>query len=138
MEPLVVWGTLDALEAIAQYAIAAAKAANLDATRTYNLRLAIDEIVTNIVIHGYRNGGGTIRLQADLDDRALTIAIEDTGVAYDPTQKPPPPDLHLPLEQRQVGGLGIYLAFQGVDRFIYERVGDRNRNLLVINRVERG
>jgi len=137
MESLTVPGTLDALEAIAHYTIAAAKAAGLEKKSTYNLRLAVDEIVTNIIIHGYQeaNRTGTIRLQAKLDDLALIIAIEDSGVPYDPTQTPLPHDLNCPPEQRQVGGLGIYLALQGVDRFFYERVDDRNRNVLVINRL---
>jgi anti-sigma regulatory factor (Ser/Thr protein kinase) len=42
--------------------------------------------------------------------------------------------LHLPAEQRKIGGLGVYLALGSVDRFCYERVGDRNRNVLVMNR----
>jgi anti-sigma regulatory factor (Ser/Thr protein kinase) len=42
--------------------------------------------------------------------------------------------LKQPLEQRQIGGLGIYLAIQGVDRFIYQRDSDRNRNTFVMNR----
>lgn len=139
MEPLTVRGTLKALKAISNYAIAAAKAANLEPARAYNLRLAVDEIVTNIIMYGYQEteSTGMIRLQADLDDRTLTLIIEDTGAPYDPTQKLPPPDLHLSFEQRQVGGLGLYLAFQGVDRFVYERVGDRNRNILAIDRFKR-
>jgi anti-sigma regulatory factor (Ser/Thr protein kinase) len=40
------------------------------------------------------------------------------------------------IEKRSIGGLGIYLAFQGVDNFKYERVGDRNRNIFVVNRTE--
>jgi serine/threonine-protein kinase RsbW len=136
MESLTVSGTLEALDTIAEYAIAAAKAANLDKEACYNLRLAIDEIVTNIIQHGYRaaNRTGPICLQASLSERSLTIAIEDLGVPYDPTKSPPPRDLHLPPEQRQIGGLGIYLALKSVDSLIYERIGDRNRNVLVVNR----
>jgi len=136
MKALTVPGTLDALDAIAEYTIAAAEAANLDPDTSYNLRLAIDELVTNIIQHGYKTADqtGTIRLQAILSDRALILTIEDKGVPYDPTQKSPPRDLHLPPEHRQMGGLGIYLAMKSVDRLIYERVGDRNRNIVMIER----
>lgn len=136
MELLTVPGTLDALGAIANYTIAASEKAGLDKETAYNLRLAVDEIATNIITHGYlaANYAGEIYVQAILDDRALAIQIEDTAIPYDPTQKTAPRDLTLPLEQRQVGGLGVFLAIQGVDRFIYKRANGRNRNLLIVKR----
>ncbi|MEQ8963773.1 MAG: ATP-binding protein, partial [Coleofasciculus sp. C2-GNP5-27] len=57
LEPLTVSGTLDSLGAIAQYVLQAAQAANLDKKASYNLRLAVDEIATNIIIHGYEDVG---------------------------------------------------------------------------------
>jgi serine/threonine-protein kinase RsbW len=136
MEPLIIPGTLEALGAIANYVLAAAQMAGLTKTASYDLRLAVDEIITNIIVHGYieANRTGNVSIQAELVEQSLTILIEDTGLPFDPTQTPPPHDLHLPLEQRQTGGLGVYLALQGVDKLIYERVGDRNRNILVVNR----
>ena len=136
MEPLIVSGTLDSLGAIAQYVMAAAAAVGLDKKTSYNLRLAVDEIATNIVTYGYKEAAreGLLALRAEFDEQSLTISIEDTGIPYDPTQKPVPEDLDKPLEQRQIGGLGIYLASLGVDKFIYERVGDRNRNIFIVHR----
>ena len=127
---------MDSLKAIAEYVMAAAAAAGLDKRISYKLRLAVDEIATNIIVYSYEKAAheGILALRADLDQQSLTIAIEDTGTPFDPTQKSTPDDLDKPLEQRQLGGLGIYLASQGVDQFIYERVGDRNRNIFIINR----
>ena len=137
MEPLTVPGNLDSLEAIAQYVMAAAAEAGLDKKASYKLRLAVDEIATNIIVYGYEEAGreGVVDLRADIGDRALTISIEDTGIAYDPTEKTTPEDLDKPLEERSIGGLGLYLAIKGVDKFCYERVGGRNRNILVVNRT---
>ena len=73
-------------------------------------------------------------LSAKLDDRALTLCIEDTGAPYDWTQKAKPEQLEMPIEHRPIGGLGVYLAMQGVDRFTYERVGARNRTCFIIHR----
>jgi anti-sigma regulatory factor (Ser/Thr protein kinase) len=73
-------------------------------------------------------------LKATIDDGALTIAIEDNGIPYNPDQYEPDVNPDVPLEQRPIGGLGIYLAKRNVDRFIYERVGERNRNTLIVNR----
>jgi serine/threonine-protein kinase RsbW len=129
MNPMTVPATLDSLGAIADYVMAAATSAGLDKRASYSLRLAVDEIVTNIIVHGYADAGlqGTLELSADIDDRTLKVTIEDSGVAYDPHQAPVP-DTSLPLEERPIGGLGVYLALKSVDEFLYERVGDRNRS----------
>ena len=138
MESLKVSGKLESLSAIAQYVMAAAKTAGLDKKASYKLRLAVDEIATNIITHGYEEAGleGEVQLQAKIDDKTLTLWIEDTGEAYDPTKKKTVAEemLNRPLEERPIGGLGVYLAIEGVDKFIYERVGDRNRNIFVVNR----
>jgi len=137
MEPLTVAGTLDSLSEIAQYVMASATAAGLDKKTSYKLRLAVDEIATNIIVHGYEEAGreGTVVCQATLADESLTITLEDTGEHYDPTKQALPEDMDLPLEQRKIGGLGVYLTIQGVDKFTYERVGVSNRNIFVVNRI---
>jgi anti-sigma regulatory factor (Ser/Thr protein kinase) len=108
MKPATIPATLDSLGAIAEYVMAAAASAGLDKQASYRLRLAVDEIATNIIVHGYANVGhqGALELRAEIDDRTLTIAIDDTGATYDPRQTPIP-DLNLPLEQRPIGGLGL-------------------------------
>jgi anti-sigma regulatory factor (Ser/Thr protein kinase) len=139
MESLTVPGILDSLDAIAKYVIAVAAAAGLDKKASYKLRLAVDEIATNIIVHGYQEAGreGLLDLQADINEHALTILVEDTGLAFDPSEKVFLEEgaLDQPLEVRPMGGLGIYLAFQGVDKFVYEKAGTRNRNIFVVNRI---
>jgi anti-sigma regulatory factor (Ser/Thr protein kinase) len=136
MEPLTVSGTLDSLGPIAQYVLAAAGAAGLDKKSTYKLRLAVDEIATNIIVHGYEEAGlsGDVTIHSSVDDKALTIVLEDTAERYDPTQRATPDDMDKPMEDRRIGGLGVYLTMQGVDKFLYERVGDLHRNIFVVNR----
>jgi serine/threonine-protein kinase RsbW len=137
MEPITIPGTLESLGAIAQYVTTAAAAANLDKKATYKLRLAVDEIATNIIVHGYEAAerSGQLVCQADLDEQTLTISLEDTGVLYDSSEQLTPDSLDKPLSQRAIGGLGVYLAIQGVDKFIYQRVENRNRNIFVVNRL---
>jgi len=88
MEPLSVPGTLDSLGVIREYVKAAAAAAGLNKRASYRLCLAVDEIATNIVTHGYAEAGleGVVDLRTDIDEKTLTISIEDTGTAYDPRQ----------------------------------------------------
>ena len=107
MEPLTVPGTLNSLGAVADYVKMAAAEAGLDKKVSYRLRLAVDEIATNIITHGYDEAGreGQLELQAVIGPEALTILIEDTGAAYEVPAEPPD-SLDSPLEERQVGGLG--------------------------------
>lgn len=138
MKELIVAGQLSSLAAIAQYIQALAIQANLSTSQHYQLRLAVDEISTNIILHGYQAVGlqGMLRLQAVMTAMVLTITIEDTGTAYDPhaMYQLSTTAVETPLTERPLGGLGIYLAFQGVDELNYERRCDRNYTRLVINR----
>lgn len=138
MEPIILPGQLESLSAIGRYIMAAAAAADLDQAAAYKLRLAVDELATNVVVHGYQEAAtsGSVAVSATVDDRTLTIVIEDTARPFDPTAMalPDEEDLDLPLEQREIGGLGVMLAREGVDALRYERVDGRNRTIVVVNR----
>lgn len=138
MQHLVASGQLDSLSAIAQYIVAVAQEAGLDRKSSYKLRLAVDEIATNIIIHGYTEAGinGELDIRADITDQELMVSMEDTGAVYDPTEEEEPLHLCSSLEQRPCGGLGVYLALQSVDRFIHERIGSINRNVFIVKRQE--
>ncbi|MCH2048407.1 MAG: ATP-binding protein [Trichodesmium sp. ALOHA_ZT_67] len=139
MEALKVQGKLDNLGKIREYVKSAAKEAGLEKKASYNLCLAVDEIATNIITHGYNDNGleGNIYLETKIDEQSLTIYIEDTAIPFDPKKKEAvtQEDLQKSLEERPIGGLGIHLVQESVDEFIYEYKGDRNRNILVVNRI---
>ena len=128
-------GTLDSLGLIRDYVKAAATMAGLDKKRTYDLCLAVDEIATNIILHGYEDAGisGEVVVQAKMDGPTLTITLEDEGKSFNPLEKTTPTeeDLTRPLEERPIGGLGLFLAIKGVDEFKYERIHGRNRNIFI-------
>ena len=138
LPPLVVPGDVASLSIIAEYVVSAAKAAGLDRGRVYRLRLAVDEIATNIVDHGYQAHGetGFLEVSADIAARALTICIRDTARPYDPLR-----DLEQrngtmadrPLHERGEGGLGLFLASRSVDALDYSRSGGKNHNYLIMN-----
>ena len=136
MQSLIVPGKLDSLEVIRKYTMDAAQAAGLQKPRAYKLSLAVDEIATNIINYGYLKAGleGNIRVEAALDDQALTITLDDIAEYYDPTLKPPPEDddFTQPLAERGIGGWGVYLATQGVDKFRYQRLDDHNQNIFIM------
>jgi serine/threonine-protein kinase RsbW len=136
MDRLTVPGTIDSLEAISAFSAHAAVEAGLDEKASYRLHLAVDEIATNIIAHGYANAGinRVLELWVEIDEKRLIVYIEDTGLSYDPGKYQRPDDLDLPPDQRPIGGLGVYLTLRSVDRFSYERIGDRNRHTLILNR----
>ena len=136
MNSIVLPGTLEALEPLSTFLTQVSENAGLDAKAAYRLQLAIDEIVTNSIVHGYQEAGleGEVSLHAEIDDRALTVVVEDTGTAFDPNTLKQPSNLDAPLEERNIGGLGVYLALKSVDGFRYERKGNRNSNTFVIHR----
>ena len=136
LEPLTVPGNLESLEAIALFVFKAAELAGFDRQTTYKLRLAVDEIATNIIQHGYAEANikGKITCCAELNKAYLTIIVEDWGIAYDYRQYTEPDSLNQPLDERNIGGLGIYLAIQNVDDFQYKRLDNCNRHFLSIKR----
>jgi anti-sigma regulatory factor (Ser/Thr protein kinase) len=138
MEPLTLPGTLDSLTKIGAYVLEAADAAGLERKVAYRLRLAVDEIATNAIVHGYdeTDKEGDLVVAAEVGDGTLTIILEDTGPAYDPFDTPSPDDLDQPLDDRDIGGLGVFLAVQGVDEFRYEWVDGTNRNIFTMKRNE--
>ncbi len=136
MEDLTVPATLESLSPIGQYVIAAAQTAGLDRKASYRLRLAVDEIATNIITYGYAEAGlaGDVVVRAELAPESLTITLEDTARPFDPRGQDVPDQIDRPLEERPIGGLGVFLATLGVDEFRYEYVGQRNRNIFVVKR----
>jgi serine/threonine-protein kinase RsbW len=127
---------LDSLTELRRYVKDAADGAGIDAARSYQLQLAVDEIATNAIVYGYRDvsASAVILISGEMRDGVLVITLEDRGQAFDPRtmQMPEAEDLAKPLEERTIGGLGIFLATQGVDRFDYRREGDRNLNIFEV------
>jgi serine/threonine-protein kinase RsbW len=136
MRALTVPAQLDQLAEMRRFIQAACTQAGLSEEATYGLALAVDELATNIILHGYQESGlsGDITLSAVVEDEGLSIIMEDRGAAFDPGVQPLPSaeELSKPLEQRRVGGLGIFLALSSVDDYRYQRVGDVNRNILTV------
>lgn len=135
MDTLTLPGTLDSLKAIRDYVTQAAELAGLGKKTAYRLNLAVDEIATNIILHGYQEANleGDLVVSADIDDCDLTIRLEDTGMDYDPSLVGNLENPAQPLDQREEGGLGVYLTVRNVDRFTYERAGERNLHTLVMH-----
>lgn len=142
MDELRVSARLDVLSSIGAFVLKAAENAGLDRRAAYRLRLAVDEMATNIIVHGNpleHSGDDEIRLTSEIDDRSLTITLEDRGPEFNPLDHESPEDhIDKPMEQRPIGGLGVFLAIRGVDSFHYERADGRNRSMFIVHRPTAG
>ncbi len=134
-------GTLDSLASIRDFVGEAAAAAGLDRKASYRLCLAVDEVATNVVLHGYAEAGrkGPLDVTVEVDEGTITVRLEDDAAPFDPGAHAAPTsdELAKPLEERPIGGLGLMLAAESVDEFRYERAGERNRNVFVVRRPPR-
>jgi anti-sigma regulatory factor (Ser/Thr protein kinase) len=100
------------------------------------VNLLLDEVVINIISHGYDDEREhQIAVNLALEDRVLTIRIEDDGRPFNPLDAPAP-DLDLPLEERPIGGLGIYIARSIADEMEYHR--EAGRNVLTVKKLVSG
>jgi len=127
---------LDSLADIRRFVKAAAFKAGIEDAKAYQLQLAVDEIATNIVLYGYKDAGkdAVISMSAEVTGDELVVTLKDQSPPFDPRtmQLPEAQNLTRPLEERNVGGLGIFLAFQGVDRYEYRHEDDSNVNVFVV------
>ena len=89
--------------------------------------VAIDELFGNIAQYAYdpEVGPATVRVEVVQDPLAVVITFIDHGVPYDPLAQTDP-QIHLPLEERQVGGLGIFLVKKTMDDVTYEYKNGQN------------
>lgn len=103
-----------------------------------NLNVCLDELITNVVSYGYQDlpeGQGTeskeIRIVVTELDDELIVEMEDHGIPYNPFAESPVPDIDASVEDRRIGGLGVYIVKQLTDEASWERRSDVNYIRLV-------
>ena len=96
----------------------------------HDLGLAVEEVLANLVRHGYAGSEGPMELRVAIDAVAVKIEIRDRGTFFDP-RTAPPPHLEVPLDERATGDLGILLIKNATDRIAYQRDGADNLLTLV-------
>jgi serine/threonine-protein kinase RsbW len=133
MYALTIPAHLDALPVVSAFVWAVASDAKLSQAKAYRIRLAIDELVTNIIMHGYANcvGCPPIMMWAEFDTETISFTVEDGGKPFDLTSLPPP-DVNAPLDTRELGGLGVFLVTRYIDSVRYEYVNGHNINRLTM------
>lgn len=96
-----------------------------------NVQLAVDELATNVILHGYHGQGGSLEIELERTVRGLVVRLRDEAPPFDPTTVPPP-DLTLPLTKRPIGGLGVHLVRRAMDEVIHRVTAAGGNELTLI------
>ncbi len=99
---------------------------NLAVIHAFNL--CLDEILTNIISYGFDDKDEhVVTLDITREGDVICAVMEDPGKEFNPLTDAKEPDLDASIEEREIGGLGIFFLKQMMDELEYERVGDHNR-----------
>lgn len=98
----------------------------LDMSDVFQINLALEEAVVNVMNYAYPGQQGKeLWLEAEGDSKHIIFTLSDAGAPFDPT-KEEDPDVTLSAEEREIGGLGIFLVNQMMKSVRYERKDEKN------------
>jgi len=127
-------GTLADLPRIANFIAEACAALGLAPAARFDLQLAVEEACCNVIEHAYEGAGGALKVRIETCDEDVVITIQDRGKPFDPTAIPEP-DIDAPLDERPIGGLGLYLMPRLMDEVAFT-FSPEGGNTLVMTKHE--
>ncbi len=109
------------------------EAASCSMKAQMQIDVAVDEVMANIAQYAYGDGTGeaAVRFELDEAERMVRITFADRGIPFNPLERPEP-DVNLPAEERQIGGLGIFLVRKTMDGVAYRY--EDGQNLLTLQK----
>ena len=122
------------LAEIRRFIEASAESLQVGTAAAGEIVLAVDEAATNIILHGYRGQPGFIEIVVERQGDSLIVHLYDQAPPFDPT-KVPAPDLTLPLEERPVGKLGVFLITRFMDDVIYSASPQGGNQLTLVKKI---
>ena len=127
MKELTIAATVESIETVTDFVNEQLEAYDCPTKILMQINIAIDELFSNIAHYAYNpeTGDATVRVEVIEDPMAVIITFIDNGVPYDPL-KQKDPDTTLPAEERELGGLGIYMVKKTMDDITYEYKDGKN------------
>ncbi|HLF87371.1 MAG TPA: ATP-binding protein [Anaerolineales bacterium] len=124
---------LEDLRTIRKFLETELTARHINPDTVYDVVFSVNEITTNVLVHGYPNEEGWLEVEIARKNHDLHITIRDRAPAFDPTNLPTP-DISLPLEQRSLGGLGVYLVKELMDQVSYQLIEAGGNELTLVKK----
>lgn len=133
MQELTVSATIENIPIVTEFVETNLQNMNCPIKAQMQINIAIDELFSNIAYYAYHPdiGPATVRVEVLENPMAVTITFIDNGIPYDPL-KEKLPNLNLSLDERDVGGLGIYMVKKSMDEISYEY--NNGQNILKIKK----
>lgn len=97
----------------------------------FQIKLIVEELAMNVINHGNRDGTEPIDIRLATRGHTIVLEISDSGQPFDPIREAPEPDVSLALEERPIGGLGLYLVRTLMDETHYRWEDGRNHLTLI-------
>lgn len=127
-ETFVIANRLEEIPLLAEKIDAFAELHDIEPAKIFQVNLVIDELLTNVISYGYpQNGDHQIEITLALQEEHLEITIVDDGQAFNPIEQAPEVNLDASVEERRVGGLGIYFMHNMMDAMAYRREDGCNK-----------
>ncbi|MDR2102864.1 MAG: SpoIIE family protein phosphatase [Treponema sp.] len=117
---------LDNLNRLLEWMEAVLKDYSCPAKTCYHITMLTEEIFVNIVNYAYPEKTGDVTVRFGRAGKAFAVQFEDGGIPFDPL-KWPDPKIKVPIEERGIGGLGIYLVKKMTDQVAFQRIQDKNQ-----------
>ncbi len=123
---LVLHNNVEQIAMLPEFVETVAREAQLDHEAVFNLNLALEEAVSNVIMYAYPEGTeGIVDIDAMVDGKRISFVITDSGKPFDPTAKEEV-NINTGMAERPIGGLGIHLVRTIMDTVSYERKGENN------------
>ena len=93
----------------------------------YEIDVAVEELFVNVASYAYETGVGAVTVEMEVEENPKTAVIRftDRGIPYNPAAREDP-DVTLPADQREIGGLGIFMVKKSMDQLAYEYKDGQN------------
>ena len=133
MTELIVEAKLDNLAQVLQFVDSRLEEEDCPFGLQMKIDVAVEELFVNIASYAYAPGSGsaTVRMEVEEDPKTVVITFVDCGVPYDPLAKEDP-DVTLSINDREIGGLGIFMVKKSMDDMIYAY--ENGQNVLTIRK----
>lgn len=125
MKEIVIDAVIENLTSVLNFLDTEMEEKNINAEIQNNVKIAADEIFINIASYAYAPSTGSVCIRVEIINKEIIIEFEDSGVKYNPLEKEDP-DITSPAIEREIGGLGIFMAKKIMDTVEYQYKNNKN------------